>query len=153
MPLNLFVADQIIFWMASIHKHAACVYRRVGSIYLHSSFTLSWRDSLLSYQTPDCSCGWTNALKNGPSSVGHVLLNQPHYVLQTYRISYPSSSRTKSRPSGQKLYFNISLFFWEDWHFVLCLQNVFPRSFSSVDLSGDYCLWLVTGKRVMRFYG
>lgn len=52
MPLNLFVADQIIFWMASIHKHAACVYRGVGSIYLHSSFTLSWRDRLLSRPGP-----------------------------------------------------------------------------------------------------
>lgn len=118
---NLFLADQIIFWMASIHKQGGmCTEKSDPFICIHH----------LQYQGETTCC---HIIPQPITEAGQMCWRmntqvvvrfyqasalKPLYVLQT-GILYPSSNGTKSGPSGHEVYFNIS---FRDWHFVLCFQ-------------------------------
>lgn len=128
---NLFLADQIIFWMA---VQFICIYHfqnYVGTL-------LSYIRLLL-----DKSAEWTT-LKWWSGFTKPALLNPSTF----YRQKVP----TKLNPGPKGRNFILTSLF-SGLTFCPLFSNVFPRSFSPVDPSRDHCLWLVTERRVMRFYG
>lgn len=126
---------------------------RVSSIYLYSSFVILWRDNVLSYHTPQCYCSWTNALKNGDSSGGQVLLSQHSSTLLCFTDGnfIPKLQRSQILALRAEILFQ-QLFLGVT--FCPLFSNVFPRSFSAVDPNQRPLPLACHGeKRVMRLYG